>query len=156
LAPSVLCISGGSSHNRKTGFKFPDRELQTFIAANGQERKEFFVTVEHAESEVYGSQSGCNYRTVARSLLVNLKINNVVTAEEVEAVLESTHPMEPGNGKEKSRIRVRTENRESRIKGLKINGVNVQTERLARLDDYPTFDALNALINPGPKAQSKD
>src|SRR5262249_16242307 len=87
LAPSVLCISGGSSHNRKTGFKFPDRELQTFIAANGQERKEFFVTVEHAESEVYGSQSGCNYRTVARSLLVNLNINNVVTAEEVEAVL---------------------------------------------------------------------
>jgi hypothetical protein len=147
IAPAVLPVSGGSSHTRRTGYRCPEREPQTFIGMAGDERTEFTVTADYAESEVYGSENGCNYRTVARSFISNLNINNVVTAEEVEAILESTHPMQASKGAEHGRIHARTDARESRIKGLRIRGVEVNTKRLAALDDVSTYEELDGLLN---------
>ena len=156
VAPSVLSIAGGSSHSRTTGFKYPARELETFVGADGKTKEEFFVTFDYAESETYGYEINCEYRTVARSLILGLNINNVVRADVVEGVLESVHPVRAGNGEEHAHIRTRTDARESRIEGLTIRGASVQTTRLAALDDFATFEALDDVLNNAKETVGPD
>src|SRR5205085_5382762 len=119
VAPAVVPIVGGSSHAHHKGYCFPER---SFFKKAGP----FTISVKHAESEVYGKEVAGGYVTVARSRLENLNVNDIIKADLVESVLESVHRAGPSHGDE-GEVRVFTAERKSRIEGLTIAGVTVET-----------------------------
>jgi len=145
VAPTVVSIVGGSSHAQHRDYCFPPKR------GIFKRRPPFFIEVKHAESETWGTERGGRYITVARSRLEGLNVNNVIKADVVEAVLESSHPIQRGG---ESDIRVVTEERESRIEGLKVSNVKVETRLNRNLTQFTTFAGLNGFIAQPQQAAS--
>jgi hypothetical protein len=147
VAPTVVSIVGGSSHARHKDYCFPEKR------GVFKKHSDFFIEVKHAESETWGTERAGRYITFARSRLEGLNINDVVKADVVEAVLESSHPIQRGG---EADIRVATEERESRIEGLKVANVKVETKLNRNLTQYTTFASLNGFIAQPQQAAASD
>ena len=150
VAPSVLSYAGGygsaSEINVNIGFplKFPFGEEGT---------PDFHIYIGRAFTEVSGIDTGEDdrakpFKTMVRSILDDVRINDVVAIGHSEAILTSTH----GKDEQEGHIVVG----DSDVFGLRVAGkeVHLNKRSLARL--APTFAGLQGQLNtqPAPSALS--
>jgi hypothetical protein len=140
VAPSVLSIAGGfgsaSVHNLNCGAggKFPFGE-------SGPEG--FSVYVGHAYTEVRGVEDeelGI-YKTTVRSVLDNVRINDVFGVEHAEAILMSTHGKPDHDSVEEGKVVVG----DSNMSGVRVAGKGVGLEKRDGIDSVPSYGALKLL-----------
>jgi len=142
VAPSVLSIAGGfgsaSVHDLNCGArrKFPFGE-------SGPEG--FSVYVGHAYTEVRGVEDeelGI-YKTTVRSVLDNVRINDVFEVEHAEAILMSTHgkPSDDDGSVEEGKVVVG----DSNMSGVTVAGKRVGLEKRNNIDSVPSYGALKLL-----------
>jgi hypothetical protein len=147
IAPSVLSITGGfgstSADHVNSGVRgrFPFGETGP---------SDFSVYVGHAYTEVSGTESDEDYpygeyRTSVRSVLDNVRINDVLVIEHAEAILRSTH-RKPGTDTPAPEAEILVG--ESNISGLSVAGVPVTLTPHERIDRMPTFDVLQGQVMP--------
>jgi hypothetical protein len=165
LAPSVLSITGGYASNSESHINFytPGQ----YLWGEGGP-KSFQLYVGHAYTEVRGSVEDDDhpfgaYQTTVRSVLDDVRINDVFYVEHAEAVLRSTHPF-PGE-RRRSRDPVTDADAdpemspdaevepailvgESNMSGVRVLGTRVGLTKHAIIDDHPTYsDATTAAAN---------
>lgn len=145
IAPSVLSITGGFgsavAHNRNLSLR--DRSPFGDGGPN-----EFYIYVGHAYTEVRGVETEDpnpfgTYRTTVRSVLDDVRINDVLAIEHAEAVLVSTHPR-PGSGAPPSEAQIVIG--DSNIAGASVLGVPVTLTRHNEVDRVPTYEDLHLQV----------
>jgi hypothetical protein len=155
IAPSVLSVAGGfgsaSAHHVNTGVR---GQYPFGLTGPG----DFYVYVGHAYTEVRGEENedAGEYRTSVRSVLDNVRINDVLSIDHAEAILRSTHrkPDPDGNAPD-AEIVVG----DSNILGVNVAGTAVDLARHTapagvptfNIDGKPSFDTLQPLIGPHMK-----
>jgi hypothetical protein len=145
VAPSVLSITGGfgsaSVHNLNCGTraKFP-------FGDSGPEG--FSVYVGHAYTEVRGVEGDDEnnpfgfYKTTVRSVLDNVRMNDVFEVEHAEAILMSTHDKPGRDGSvEEGKVVVG----DSNMSGVRVAGQRVGLEKRDGIDRVPSYGALQQL-----------
>jgi|GEM_PF-6048833 len=143
IAPSVLSITGGfgsaSARCVNTGVrsKYPFGERGP---------SDFSVYVGHAYTEVRGVETDGEdaYRTTVRSVLDDVRINDVLAVEHAEAILSSTHkkPKDDDTPAPEAEIYIG----DSNISGLRVAGKTVTLTRHDTVDKAPSFGAMQSEI----------
>ena len=148
VAPSVLPYTGGygsnSAENVNLGFplKFP-------FGTEGP--PDFHIYVGRAYTEVSGIDTNDEdpsaiYKTTARSILDDVRINDVFIVEHAEAILTSTHE-KPRDGYEpEGKVVVG----DSDMFGVRVAGKDVALSKRDYVDREPTFSAMQAQLTPAP------
>ena len=149
IASSVLSITGGygssSVHDLNIGLqrKYPFGE-----GGPG----DFNIYVGHAYTEVRGVEDTEDqprvYKTTVRSVLDDVRINDVFSVEHAEAILMSTHerPDPDGNAPE-GKVVVG----ESNMSGVRVDGKRAKLTKRGYVDNEPTFGGLQAAIKDRQK-----
>lgn len=145
IAPSVLSIAGGhgsaSAHDVNVGVrgKYP-------FGDDGP--GSFQIYVGHAYTEVRGVEEEDEnpfgiYRTTVRSVLDNVRINDVFEVEHAEAILMSTHD-KPGSNGDVDEGKVVVGN--SNMSGVRVAGKRVGLKKRDIVDREPSYGALQQLV----------
>jgi len=149
IAPSVLPFAGGYGSNTAVnvniGFplKFPFGQ---------QGPADFHIYVGRAYTEVSGVDTDDEnpfglYRTTARSVLDDVRINDVFSVEHAEAILTSTHEKpRPGENPE-GKVVVGA----SDMFGVRAAGKDVALAKRDYIDHEPTFTAMQSQLTPAPQ-----
>lgn len=152
VAPSVLPYTGGygsnSAENVNLGFplKFP---------FGTQGPADFHIYIGRAYTEVSGVDVDDEnpfgvYKTTMRSILDNVRINDVLSVEHAEAILTSTHE-KPRNGYtpgEEAEGKVVVG--DSDMFGVRVAGKDVGLSKRAYIDNEPTFTSMRQMLTPAP------
>ena len=137
VASSVLSITGGYSSASESHVNIGFRQKYP-VGEDGPE--DFGIYVGHAYTEVRGM---CDdplglYVTTVRSVLDDVRINDVFTVEHAETIIESRHP-KPGNGNAtEGEIVVG----DSNMSGVRVDGRRVTLTKRDNIDRFRTFDDL--------------
>lgn len=148
VAPSVLPYTGGygsnSAENVNLGFplKFPFGE---------QGPPDFHIYVGHAYTEVSGIDTDDEnpfgiYKTTARSILDDVRINDVFVVEHAEAILTSTHEKPRPEEEPEGKVVVG----DSNMFGVRVAGKDVALAKRDYVDHEPTFGVMQNLLTPAP------
>jgi len=132
VAPSVLSIAGGYGSASATDVNIGFRDKYPF---GDPGPSDFYIYVGHAYTEVSGidDQEGNSfgiYKTTVRSVLDNVRINDVFSIEHAETILQSTHH-KPGDGdSSEGEIVVG----DSNMSGVRVDGRRVKVEKRDEID----------------------
>lgn len=144
LAPSVLSITGGYASNSESRVNFytPGQYLWGPGASSN-----FQLYVGHAYTEVRGTVEDDEhpygaYQTTVRSVLDDVRINDVFSVEHAETILRSTHPYPGGPGErggpdEEPDILIG----ESNMSGVRVSNAKVGLTKHATIDNVPKYSA---------------
>ncbi|HKS25350.1 MAG TPA: hypothetical protein VJZ76_21345 [Thermoanaerobaculia bacterium] len=149
VAPSVLPFTGGygsnSAENVNLGFplKFP---------FGTQGPADFHIYIGRAYTEVSGVDVDDEnpfgiYKTTARSILDDVRINDVFSVQHAEAILTSTHEKPSArNPNPEGRVVVG----DSDMFGVRVSGKDVGLAKRDYVDREPTFTRMQQLMTPAP------
>jgi hypothetical protein len=149
VAPSVLPYTGGygsnSAENVNLGFplKFP-------FGTEGP--ADFHIYIGRAYTEVSGIDTDDDnpsaiYKTTARSILDDVRINDVFSVQHAEAILTSTHEKpSASNPDPEGRVVVG----DSDMFGVRVAGKDVGLAKHDYVDQEPTFTRMQNLLTPVP------
>jgi hypothetical protein len=111
---------------------------------------DFYIYVGHAYTEVRGADVFDDehpfgiYRTTVRSVLDEVRINDVFAVEHAETVLQSTHrkPGDPAGDASEGDVEVG----DSNIAGVRVDGRRVKVEKRANVDRFTRYEALQPQV----------
>jgi len=148
VAPSVLPYVGGYGSNSEANVNIGFPLKYPF----GQEGPpDFHIFIGRAYTEVSGidvddMNPEAEYRTTARSVLDDVRINDVLSVEHAEAVLMSTHEKPRDGSDPEGRVVVGN----SDMFGVRVAGKDVGLSKRDYVDREPTFTAMQSLLTPAP------
>jgi|ERR1044071_1116136 hypothetical protein len=146
VAPSVLSIVGGYSSASETDVNIGFENKYPFGDAGPSD---FHIYVGHAYTEVRGADVYDDehpfgiYQTTVRSVLDEVRINDVFAVEHAETVLQSTH-RKPGDG-DASEGDVTVG--DSNIAGVRVDGRRVKVDKRDTIDRIKKFGELQKQVN---------
>jgi len=146
VAPSVLSIVGGYSSASETNVNIGFENKYPFGDGGPSD---FHIYVGHAYTEVRGTDVYDDehpfgiYQTTVRSVLDEVRINDVFTVEHAETVLRSTH-RKPGDG-DASEGDVTVG--DSNIAGVRVDGRRVKVDKRNAVDRVTRFGELQPQVS---------
>jgi hypothetical protein len=145
VAPSVLSITGGFGSATQSDLNIGLRRKYPFGDAGPSD---FHIYVGHAHTEVRGVEDDEDnpfgvYRTTVRSVLDDIRINDVFSVEHAEAVLMSVHEKpDVNNNSAEGVVTVG----ESNMSGVRVAGKRARLTKRDYIDRVPTFSLLQAQV----------
>lgn len=145
VAPSVLSITGGFGSATQNNLNIGLRRKYPFGDGGPSD---FSIFVGHAYTEVRGVEDDEDnpfgvYRTTVRSVLDDVRINDVFSVDHAEAILMSVH--EKPNSDNMSPEGVVTVG-ESNMSGVRVAGRRARLTKRDYIDREPTYGLLQAQI----------
>ena len=145
VAPSVLSITGGFGSATQSDLNIGVRQKYAFGDGGPSD---FHIYVGHAYTEVRGVEDEEDnpfgvYRTTVRSVLDDVRINDVFSVEHAEAILMSVHEKpDVNNNSPEGVVTVG----ESNMSGVRVLGKRARLTKRDYIDREPTYGLLQAQV----------
>ena len=145
VAPSVLSIVGGYSSASALDVNIGFENRYPFGETGPSD---FHIYVGHAYTEARGADEDDDgnafgvYQTSVRSILDDVRINDILAIEHAETILRSTHRKPGDGGDEEGEVTVG----DSNLSGLRVDGRRVSLTKRDDVDRYRTFETLQPQV----------